>query len=202
MGEGTTIKVRNLPSMDADGRLRFTECLAKARVYLEYGSGGSSMLASRMGVPHIYSVESDAHFLAAVRIAVGAQSAEPRFVAHHVDIGPTKAWGYPEGRARIKRWPLYGSSVWERIRAEHVTPDLVLIDGRFRVACFCLTLINAKPGATVLFDDYVGREHYREAERLVVPERLHGRMAEFRVPEGVDQVLAVRILLEHVLDPR
>jgi hypothetical protein len=119
-----------------------------------------------------------------------------------VNIGATKAWGYPEDRSRITRWPSYGSSIWGRLHEDGVNPDLVLIDGRFRVACLCCTLLHAAPGTIVLFDDYGKREHYHQVEQLALPRGQHGRMAEFEVPEILDRPLAIRILLAHVLDTR
>jgi hypothetical protein len=38
-----------------------------------------------------------------------------------------------------------------------VKPDLVLIDGRFRLACFLHPLLAAAPGTPILFDDYTNR---------------------------------------------
>jgi hypothetical protein len=188
--------------MDADGRRRFQTCLESARVYLEYGAGGSTMLASRVGVEHIYSVDSDALFLGAVRAAVDKQAGKSTLVLHRVDVGPTKTWGYPLDRRRITRWPQYSSSVWERLAVDRLTPDLVLVDGRFRVASFCCTLLHADPGTTVLFDDYAKREHYHRVEQVLRPRSQHGRMAEFEVPEALDRPRVVRLLLEQSLDTR
>ena len=61
-------------------------------------------------------------------------------------------------------------------------PDLILIDGRFRVSTF-LSCVLKFPGAKVLFDDYVDRENYHVVESVIKPKRTVGRIAEFKVPK-------------------
>jgi hypothetical protein len=41
----------------------------------------------------------------------------------------------------------------------NVKPDLVLINSRFRLACFMHSLLAADPGTPLLFDDYTNRHH-------------------------------------------
>ena len=65
---------------------------------------------------------------------------------------------------------------------EGVSPDLVLIDGRFRVASFLVSALLAQEGCTILFDDYFDRPNYHVVEKYLKPVRKAGRMAEFSVP--------------------
>jgi hypothetical protein len=58
-------------------------------------------------------------------------------------------------------------------------PDCVLIDGRFRVACFLTSLLNADVGTSIIFDDYNDRRHYHVVEEVVPKIKESGRQAIF-----------------------
>lgn len=167
------------PHMDPEGLDRFTERLKTARSYLEYGAGGSTVLAVEMGIKRIVSVESDRGFLQAVKLAACRSDEDDRLTEHFVDIGPTAEWGNPTDRSCSPRWPAYPSSVWRQYLDEQDYPDLVLVKGRFRVACFLTTLMMARSGTTILFDDYFDRPHYHLVEKYLAPVSRAGRMAEF-----------------------
>ena len=159
------------------------EAYGEARAIIEYGSGGSTVLAAEMGVPCL-SVESDADWAAALNAELeerfsGDQSAQ----AVHVDIGPTKKWGYPTNRTGAARYWRYPLEIWDTGLSE--TIDTVLIDGRMRKACFVATLLNIKCETRVLFDDYGDRRKYHHVERFAQPKRMIGRMAEFVVSPGI-----------------
>jgi len=68
-----------------------------------------------------------------------------------------------------------------------VKPDLVLIDGRFRLACFFHSLLAAAPGTPILFDDYTNRPHYQLVEEFCPISETEGRQALFRVPAELDR---------------
>ena len=56
---------------------------------------------------------------------------------------------------------------------------MILIDGRFRIACFVTAYLRTTKPVIVLFDDYVDRPHYHVVERLLKPSEYVGRMARF-----------------------
>ncbi len=155
------------------------EMYAKASVILEYGSGGSTLLAAKLGKT-IRSVESDKAWADALsaRLAAAGDSA----VVHHVAIGPTEKWGFPTRRRFHSSYHHYALSVWDR--PDLGTPDLVLIDGRFRAACLAAVRMRATRPTTVLFDDYEDRPYYTGVEKLVHKEATVGRMAHFTVTPG------------------
>ena len=112
-----------LPEAEAEAlRVAF----AAAGVILEYGSGGSTVLAAEMPGKVVFSVESDPDWLAMMRSWFEANPPQAQLVLHHGDIGPTKAWGKPKDNAAFQKWPGYPISVWDR--PDFVHPDLVLID--------------------------------------------------------------------------
>jgi hypothetical protein len=165
--------------------------LSTCHSFVEYGSGGSTLLAFAHQVPYIFSVESDRTWLQAVEARRDAMAPPYKgiHVAQWVDIGATGDWGYPLSSERHADYWKYPMAPWTR-EVSQAGADLVLIDGRFRVACLLLTCAHAGPGTTILFDDYVDRHHYHSVERLVRPVRHVDRMAVFkpgnRIPMGED----------------
>jgi hypothetical protein len=151
----------------------------QAGVILEYGSGGSTVLAARSGC-RVISVESDKAW--AQRLAAHLAPISDRAQVHHADIGPTGPWGAPRNDLHFRRFHSYALSVWDR--PDFVEPDLVLIDGRFRAACLVAVLLRATRPTTVLFDDYARRRYYHGVERLARKEEMIGRMARFTVTPG------------------
>ena len=108
----------------------------------------------------------------------------------YADIGLTKAWGDPvvtrKSARRLAKWKKY-SDIPCRF-ADNCLPDLILIDGRFRVACALKVTkyLSNKDDWLMLVDDYVSRDQYREIERFATLDRFVGRMAVFRPMACVD----------------
>jgi hypothetical protein len=112
-------------------------------------------------------------------------------------VGPIGDWGLPTTYDRRENFRSYVTAIWEGGES----PDFVLIDGRFRVACFFYTVMRAGPGTRIVFDDYKFRPHYHLVEEVLVPTERNGRQCLFVVPEKrntealerlVDQFLYVR----------
>lgn len=189
LGEDAAAKAGDAPQAAAEPEFRLTlpdreagaleQAYASAPVILEYGSGGSTFLALRSGAELVMSVESDESWSGRIAAALGAEFPEDRFLVHHADIGPTGSWGRPEGSGAYRRFHLYATGIWDHPGFRH--PDVVLIDGRFRVACFLATMIRCTRPVTVLFDDYIDRKYYHWIEELIPRDELIGRMARFTV---------------------
>ncbi|MEO8456058.1 MAG: hypothetical protein ABI454_12955 [Sphingomicrobium sp.] len=155
--------------------------LASASLYLEFGSGGSTVLADQMGVEGI-SVESDRFYADVVRarlVTGGMEIITPR-------IGITGPFGWPllkyPTTGRLRRWRRYVQEPFERFGSRF--PDLIMVDGRFRVACALETARRAHDSghrAKLIFDDYALRPKYHVvAGHLGTPE-LVGRTAFFEI---------------------
>jgi hypothetical protein len=119
----------------------------------------------------------------------------------HADIGPTKEWGVPVSAAEWRKWHSYPLHVWDVGKKLGLVPDLVLIDGRFRLACFLATLLFAKAGCRIFFDDYAPRPQYQTAERFAAPATRTGRMAEFVVPKRLERDEVWRALVGALRSP-
>ncbi|WP_225027110.1 hypothetical protein [Xinfangfangia pollutisoli] len=143
-----------------------------ADVVLEYGSGGSTVMAAEAGAK-VWAVESDAAWAQMMTAALAGYPAQ----ILHVDIGPTRDWGHPQDDSHARTWPEYCLKVWDL--PDFVHPDVVLVDGRFRLGAFLTVAYRITRPVTLFFDDYTPREAYHRAEALARPTGIIGRMARF-----------------------
>ena len=178
------------PDFDADTTAVFRDRLRRSSGYLEFGSGGSTLIANEFGIRTL-TVESDRFYARAVREAL-PESTPVRIL--EAEIGLTTTWSRPllkfRSRRRLAKWRRYSTQPFVVLDEMGWFPDFVLVDGRFRRACALQTAAAALARncrVTLLFDDYFrnGRDHYHEVEKwLGAPER-YGRAALFEIRPGV-----------------
>lgn len=167
------------PHFDAETARRFKEELGKTKLFLEYGSGGSTVWAAEAGVQTI-SVESDRFFAQVVRNAVsngGVELLTPK-------MGATREWGRPLFNTPDKA-ARYVHAPFRHLKANF--PDLVLIDGRYRAACALEVARRAhlaSAQALLIMDDYVERPQYHVVEKALGDPELIGRSAWFKVGDS------------------
>ncbi|WP_162619829.1 hypothetical protein [Salinicola acroporae] len=154
-----------------------TDLYQKSSVILEYGSGGSTIIAAKMSNKHITSVENDAAWARNMDRYIESTDLLSRPKIMHVDVGETGLWAKLKNDAKWRNFHRYPTQAWHR--DDFVHPDVVLIDGRFRRACFITTFLMIEKPTIVLFDDYTDRHYYHEIERLAEPTETVGRMARF-----------------------
>lgn len=138
--------------------------LSTAVRYLEFGTGNSTKLAvSCPNIEKIVAVESDAQFFEDV-VAPDAGIKEAmqtyRLTIHCIDIGKTVRWGRPADEQSRHLWPNYSLMPYNDFKDY----DLVLIDGRFRMACALNALLCATNEFTLMIHDYTPR---KQLHRLV-----------------------------------
>jgi hypothetical protein len=150
-----------------------------AETILEYGSGGSTVMASEMSGKTVFSVESDPDWCQKMETYFDHSDSTSVVKMHYANIGPVGKWGRPKSDKGWARFHRYPNSVWDR--EDFIAPDLVLVDGRFRAACVMTTLLRTEKPVTLLFDDYVGRKQYHRVEQFVKPAETRGRMARFDI---------------------
>ncbi len=193
-----TIQRPDLTMPEAEGAL-LRDLYARAEVILEYGSGGSTVLASEMPGKTVFTVESDQAWAQMMR---GWMAQNPPCEGTQVDIvwsdvGPTKEWGYPQDDSEWRRYVRYPLEVWGLKGFRQ--PDVVLVDGRFRIGCALATLYRTQAPVTLLFDDYVQRKHYHKVEAYLGPPQITGRMAQFHVspaPIPPDRLMQIISLMQ------
>jgi len=202
VGDPATPPVPSRPHMPPRVVALLEARIKEARCFLEYGSGGSTVLATSLGIPRIVSVENNRNFARAVRDAANKVGSKTTLHMITVDLGRTGQWGVPSTFDFFEKWPNYAIAPWDFMREKELTPDLVLIDGRFRVACFFASLLEARPGTTIIFDDYLLRkDEYRAVEAVIAPNDLVGRTAVFTVPEDIPLRQVAHALARHVTQP-
>ena len=137
---------------------RYTALLAGARTVIEYGTGGSTLLALGAGVSRLISVETDLGWIGMLRDvpAVAEAERQGRLTFVHVDIGRVGKWGKPVDDSGAARYAAFASAPWSRCDA----PDVVFIDGRFRVACALETLLRSGGSTRLAFHDFWKRPQY------------------------------------------
>ncbi|WP_074255735.1 hypothetical protein [Vannielia litorea] len=165
--------------MPPEERNHLNEAYLKAQTILEYGSGISTEFAATLPGKTVFSIESDSAWCEALRHRLPAPADGTHVHLRHVDIGPTGEWGRPTGTKHWSEFHTYPLSIWQEPGFQQ--PDLVLIDGRFRVACFAATCIFAEKPIKLLFDDYYPRPRYHCVEEMFHPVQRIGRMAEFHI---------------------
>lgn len=188
----------------------FRRVLSSCRSLVEYGSGGSTLFALKAGVAEIFSVECDREWANAV-LRDARSSGYDAVQITSVNIGKTGKWGYPTNwrgnvwtrrqRARYVMCP-WRSGPLGMIRSDR-KPDVVLIDGRYRVACIAATALNAPPGAVIVVHDFWGRdrEYYEPALPLLQPIEKAGSLGVFRISNATYAV-AKGIRATYRNDPR
>lgn len=168
-----------LPSLDAPGLSNLRRRMENSKCYLEYGAGGSTILAANeYQIPAVISVDSDKSWVDKV-VAATQHQPDNKTIVHYCNIGPVRDWGTPINLDCIDQFWRYSFVPWETATSNQLEPDLVFIDGRFRVCSFLVTLLYAQEGTVILFDDYFDRPHYFIAEQFCQLHSRHGRMAEF-----------------------
>lgn len=152
----------SLPVAMTDGETAvLRECFSKAGSLVEFGSGGSTLLAVRSpSLRRIWSVESDPAWIARLHAEpdIASAVAEARLCLRHADLGAVGEFGYPLDASRRDAWPGYYRSVWDEAGA--IETDLVLVDGRFRVACALEAMARCRPHAVLLIHDFWNRVPY------------------------------------------
>lgn len=194
-GSGPTAPELTLPQAEADW---LRAAYAEAGTILEYGSGGSTVMAADMPGKTVFSVESDVEWLAGLARWFVQSPPRSRVVLHHGDIGPTGKWGHPEGEAAWRRFHGYPVSVWDR--ADFIHPDVVLVDGRFRAACLLTVLFRITRPVSLYFDDYTDRPHYHRIEKFAKPRETRGRMVRFDLEPTVIPAKDLAMILETYTD--
>lgn len=149
----------------------------KARVF-EYGSGASTVWAARRAA-RVISVEHDAgwHPIVARRLAE-YDNADLVLIAPDTEVDAGYLSQKPGSKGQSFR------NYVTAIERQDGPFDLIVIDGRARVACLGQALGHLAPGGMIVFDNS-GREEYRAALAGVAGElrTLRGRVPSLPYPD-------------------
>mgnify|MGYP006274167657 CR=1 FL=1 len=192
-----------LEHMPQEEQQALNSAIRESRIFMEYGAGGSTLLAMKEKINKLITVESDPGFMDRMdEIIKKYESPKIERMTHRIDIGAVGDWSYPLNRQKITSWHEYAQKPWEQILDSGEYPDLILIDGRFRVACFMACYLFAKPGTKILFDDYANRPQYHVCENFLPVSKLAGRMALFEKNDADINQQAILELSKYNLIPQ
>ena len=138
----------------------FYRYLDAATNYFEFGSGGSTVQAAlRPNIQRLYSVESDVAWHTKVKNSLPSQKegVQLMLVDLHTNGGN---WGHPGRTCTNEEKARYSDSIWAVGMLASQALDLILIDGRFRVACALKCFEVISDTCVVLFDDFLNRPQY------------------------------------------
>ena len=170
---------------DGDDYL-FKQYLINCDYYFEYGVGASTSWVLENTKSKIISVDTDKKWINTVDVC----NKDYRIKLIWVNLGDLENWGRPKNYKYRNKFIDYISNVWNF----NEKADVILIDGRFRVACFLYSLINAKTDSIIIFDDYNNRPYYHVIEEIVPIYKTCGRQALFKVPKLFNNSLAQELL--------
>ncbi|UYG02080.1 tetratricopeptide repeat protein [Halomonas sp. LR3S48] len=190
--------VPEAPFMSEPERDLFKKALRQSSRYFEFGSGGSSVWAVQEGLT-VHGVESDAKWVGALKRKLGEMCQ-----VEAVDIGPTKEWGFPVTMESSEKFPAYSQA----IHLQEQSFDLILVDGRFRVACTMAAiqhiLANSEDpqGARIFIHDFWNRPNYHVVLEFLEVEEKAESAGLFRVKSGVRQESVAAMWEQYAKQPQ
>jgi len=168
------VSIKMQPSMTSSEISMVSKFMSRSTHYAEFGSGGSTCLACKFpNIQSIISVESDHAFQQKV------QTLCPRADVQWVNIGKTGDYGHPIGESSKPLWRNYST-------ADVGHPDLILIDGRFRVACGIQCCLKY-PDAIIMIHDFAHRTEYHLLLRFLDVFEATDSLVVARVKAGLDK---------------
>jgi protein O-GlcNAc transferase len=122
--------------------------VSNASSYFEYGCGGSTVLVnSYPNIKRMVSIDSCLEWIKKTKEQI-SDSSKVNF--YYVDInGNCTGWGAPVDNSKKSDWIKYPNSILE----QKENFDLVLVDGRFRVACCTAAAIKMSKDSILLLHD-------------------------------------------------
>lgn len=174
-------KKREIKIFNGESEL-FENSLKTSTVYGEYGVGDSTVFALNNSKVKIYAVDTSTQWIENVKNRVAKSQNIENLNLNYIDLGNLSNWGHPISYSNREKFVNYRESIW----TYELKPDLVLIDGRFRVACFLTCLKYGNKGTKIIFDDYLEREKYHIVEIFLKPKKIVGRQALFKIDKEFD----------------
>jgi hypothetical protein len=140
-----------IPELGANDIKMFYRYLDRSTVYFEYGSGGSTYQANlRPNIQKIYTVESDKNWMNKLNSVI-KNNTKITYIYNEMGTKP-HTWGTSLAN--------YSEHIRNLTIEERRKIDLVMVDGRFRVAC-CLKCFDViSDNCNIIFDDFLHRKKY------------------------------------------
>ncbi|MGO2009153.1 O-linked N-acetylglucosamine transferase, SPINDLY family protein [Vreelandella alkaliphila] len=186
------------PHMSTAERKLLKRGLKKAKQYFEFGSGGSTVWAVKEGLT-VQGVESDANWVNALKDKLGEQCQ-----VETVDIGATKAWGFPVSMDAADKFPAYSQAI-----AKYSQPfDFILVDGRFRVACTMSAILHIldysdeASDARIFIHDFWNRPHYHVVLQFLETVEKVETAGLFKISKNINREEVVSVWEQYAKQPQ
>lgn len=164
----------------------FNKAIKNARVYLEFGMGGSTFHVLKNSNAVVYSIDSCQNWINGMKnYSYIRRMEKKRLKLFHVNIGKTRKWGFPEDNNHQYLFPGYSNSVFKKTG---IDADTVLIDGRFRVACTLRTILEYSDNVNLrlIFHDFWNRPDYHIVLKYLTETESADTMCVLRMKSNVD----------------
>lgn len=153
--------------------------LIHSKVFLQYGCLTYTQAAcSRTNIHKVIAVESNKTLSDSVYQSV-VQKEKLHMV--YANLGEVSSGGQPVSTEKFKNYHTYMVLPWALADKYMLIPDTILINGPFKIACFLYSLICAKEGTVILFNDFFKNPAYEMVRNYCALEKRHGDAAEFIV---------------------
>ena len=170
----------------------FKKLCKETQIYGEYGCGQSTVWISQNTNNLILSVDTSNFWAEKVKAII---SDNERLKINFINCGETFSYGFPKTYDKREEFKNYCNSIWDH---PGTYPEIVLIDGRFRISCFLTCLLKAKVGTKLIFDDYLNRPNYHVVEEYIKPLEFCGRQALFIISYEDKQSFDENKLLQEI----
>jgi hypothetical protein len=131
-------------------RLFFTLILRTSKKFLEFGMGGSTLLAFKtLSIKKIVSVEHNFGWFKKISNFDGINNQiGKRIFLDFINLGKLKK-NYPL-KENINNFSIYSNQIFQKYENDY---DFVFIDGIFRVACALQTILNCQNDVKIMIHD-------------------------------------------------
>ena len=159
-------EIKFRPFMNEEDIMGFLSFMKPNLTYFEFGSGGSTNIASYYKLK-VYSVESDVSWHNNLK----NNNISASYIT--VDLNAHDR-GYPGINTTLEDWKRYFQAYDSKYNA-----DIILIDGRFRVACVLDIFPKIRSDTLVLIHDYENRYPYHILEKYYLKVRKWSTLSAF-----------------------
>ena len=168
-------EIKFKPFMHEKDLIAFSYFMKPGNIYFEFGSGGSTNLASYYNLK-TYSVESNVKWHENLK--------RNGIIANYITIDlKANSAGYPGNNTDINDWKKYIQAYKKEYNA-----DIILIDGRFRVACALDIFGKIRNDTIILIHDYEHRKQYHILERFYIKIKSWKSLALFFKKTDLDYI--------------
>ena len=203
-------KIKKIISFNNDNSYSknyFLDCVYNSKVYLEYGSGNSTLFLGQKN-KLVFSVEADKNFYLYLKDKINPK----KVFLYYSYIGITEYGSYPiffyfAKFLFKKNYINYAKNILDLFEKKRVYPDLVLIDGRFRVLCAIYLYLFIKKNFSkfkkkplIIFDDYFIRYYYHDVNRFFYIRKVQNFGVLYKIKKDVGNVKYY--IKKYSFDPR